>query len=311
MIAVPEGLRTAVAGRPADGGPDGDTWLASLPGLADELLDEMRLTPDGPTRHGVCAIVIPVRRSKGGRAALKIGWPHPESATEHLALRAWNGRGAVRLLAAEPGRHALLLERLDADRPLGAENVIDACEIVGRLHASLDHAPLARADGLRTYAARVHERLTSAPSALPRRLAEHGLALTRDLPQDEGAEARLLHTDLHDENVLHVLDDEPREGTVEGWLAIDPKAMNAEPAFGIAPLLWNREAEAARAHNLRVHLRLRLEVACEAGGIDPDRARAWAIVRLLDNAWWAVQEDSTTAKQVVTQAISIIKAMQG
>lgn len=102
-----------------------------------------------------------------------------------------------------------------------------------------------------------------------------------------------------------------REGSVDGWLAIDPKAMNAEPAFAIAPLLWNREAEAARAHNLRVHLRLRLEVACQAGGIDPDRARAWAIVRLLDNAWWAQHEGGAGAKDAVTQAISIIKAMQG
>lgn len=88
---IPDGLRAAVAGRPADGGPDGDSWLAALPGLVEELLTEMRLTPDGPARHGVCALVLPVRRSRGGAAALKIGWPHPESATEHLALRAWSG----------------------------------------------------------------------------------------------------------------------------------------------------------------------------------------------------------------------------
>lgn len=306
---VPDGLVAQVAGRPADTGPDGDAWLAALPGLLDELLAEMTLTPDGPAMHGHCAVVVPVRRRRGDPAVLKVTWPHAEASTEHLALRAWGGRGAVRLLAAEPARYAMLLERLDATHPLTDADLLDACETVGALHRLLDRPPLPRVDGLRAYCARVHERLATSPPPMPRRLVEHGLALTRDLPADD-VEGRLLHTDLHDGNVLRAADPD-REGTVDGWVAIDPKAMNAQMEFAMAPLLWNRWDVAARAHSLRTHLRLRLDVACEAAGADEERARAWMVVRELDNAWWAARDGGSGARDRVTKAVSIIKAMQG
>src|SRR5699024_5624812 len=97
----------------------GEDWIEDLPGLVDDLLEEWELEPIGPSTHGVCAVVIPVRLLGSGRAdagvlgeaVLKVTWPHPEAATEHLALQTWSGHGAVRLLRADPSRFALLLER--------------------------------------------------------------------------------------------------------------------------------------------------------------------------------------------------------
>ena len=98
---------------------------------------------------------------------LKVGWPHVDSAQEHLALRAWNGHGAVRLVAADPARGALLLERLDSTRDLGSVDIDEACAIVGGLHRSL-HVPApptirSLAAHLEPYLAQLTER-TDAPA---------------------------------------------------------------------------------------------------------------------------------------------------
>ena len=50
---------------------DGAEWLAGLPTLTESLLARWDLTVDGPLMHGVCALVVPVRRAGGaGRRVL-------------------------------------------------------------------------------------------------------------------------------------------------------------------------------------------------------------------------------------------------
>jgi len=110
VVALPAGLVAAAAGRPADvllDGPsarhaiDGDSWLRGLPRTVADVCADWELTPDGPARHGACAIALPVV-SADGPAMLKVTWPHHEAAGEHLALRHWGGQAAVRLLRAGP-----------------------------------------------------------------------------------------------------------------------------------------------------------------------------------------------------------------
>ena len=67
---------------------------------------------------------------------LKVTWPHPEAASESLALQTWNGHGAVRLIRADPSRFALLLERLDT-RDLTRVDIDAACGVVGDLLTTL------------------------------------------------------------------------------------------------------------------------------------------------------------------------------
>ena len=123
MIRIPDGFVSRVAGREPDvrngtDGIDGDSWLAALPQLAARHLEQWELTVDGDPWYGENGLVLPVTRRTGQPAALKLTWPHDEARTEHLALRAWGGRGAVSLLGAAPADFRLLLERLDGDREL-------------------------------------------------------------------------------------------------------------------------------------------------------------------------------------------------
>lgn len=96
----------------ADRGPDWLAWVRGLPVLVADLMAQWRLCVDGTVTHGHCSMVLPVRTAEDVPAMPKIGFPEPESEHEHLALRRWNGDGAVRLLSADPHRRALLLERL-------------------------------------------------------------------------------------------------------------------------------------------------------------------------------------------------------
>ncbi|CAM3282188.1 aminoglycoside phosphotransferase family protein [Occultella aeris] len=307
---IPPGLRDTVIRHVADPGlPDGAAWLATLPRLVAEVLGHWRLRRDGPARHGYSALVLPVRRTDGTPAIVKLVWPHAEGRTERLALRTWDGDGAVRLLAAEPGRWALLLERLD-ERDLNSESILDGAEELGRLAARLDRPAPAWAprlsehlatlvvdiDALRTRDAR--------GTAFPRRLLEAGRALAVDLGSEADIDARLVHADLHPGNVLWRPD--PGE-----WVAIDAETMAADPAFALSPLLWNRWEQAQDAHDLRGHLQLRLDVACAGAGLDYDRARAFALVRCVRNAIWeldATEHPGTAAE--ITRSITIIKALQ-
>ncbi|MGQ0670761.1 MAG: aminoglycoside phosphotransferase family protein, partial [Actinomycetota bacterium] len=62
---------------------------------------------------GCVGFVAPVERADGTRAVLKISYLDDETRHEGDALAFWDGDGAVRLLDADPGIGALLLERLE------------------------------------------------------------------------------------------------------------------------------------------------------------------------------------------------------
>ncbi|GAA6526533.1 aminoglycoside phosphotransferase family protein [Intrasporangium sp. DVR] len=295
-----------IAGVEADGYVSGEEWLQHLPGLLRDLLAEWELEPIGRSMSGHCSVVVPVRLLGPGRgsvgvagdAVLKVSWPHPEAATEALALQTWNGHGAARLVRADPSRFALLLERLDT-RDLSSVDVDEACRVIGQLLTTLRRPPHPRVPRLVDYAARQADELRTAPSVIPRRYLDQAAALARELVARPPAEERLLHTDLHYANVLG--------GRRSPWLAIDPKPMVGDPAFEVAPALWNRAEELGTGSQVRWSLRRRLEIICEHAGIDEGRARAWTIVREADNALEVAGDP--TARDRISLAVMIIKAM--
>lgn len=296
---VPEAFSALVTGRDPEPYVSGDDWLARLPRMAEESLAEWDLTRDGDPMHGMAALVLPVLTSDGSRAVLKITWPHVDAEHEHLALQRWGGHGAVRLLAANPGRWSMLLERLDSGRDLHDVPVDEACRVIGDLLRQLDHDALPQLSRLSTQCERLVERLGAAPQGVPRRFAEQARSLISDLMTDVAIDSRMVHTDLHYWNVL--------AAERQPWLAIDPKPLAADPAFAATPALWNRWEEAVASGDLRRHLRRRLSIVCDSAGLDEKRARAWSIVREVQNGVWAVEDDDPDG---LTKAIAIIKAMQ-
>lgn len=296
MIDLPEPVR-AMGRR----GPHWQSWVDGLPRLIRAQLDEWDLHTDGPAFHGYCSIVLPVRTSEGAPAVLKIAFPDDESEHEHLALRRWAGAGAVRLLRADPHRRVILLEQLQ-QRNLNELWDIEACEIVAGLYSQIHVPALPQLRSLAECTERWTADLTRLPrnAPVPRRLVEQAIALGKELAADPATTGTLIHGDLHYENVL-AADRAP-------WLVIDPKPMNGDPHYEVAPMLWNRWDELAGY--VRDGVRRRLSALVDAAGLDADRARAWVIVRMLHNAMWELTETADPDADSLTTCVAIAKAVQ-
>jgi streptomycin 6-kinase len=300
-VDIPAGL-LVVGAR----GPDWAEWLDRLPRLTRDLLDEWNLSVDGTAFYGNCALVVPVITADGQSAVLKVQFPHWEAETEHLALRAWGGNGAVQLLRADPRRFALLLERLDP-RDLTTIDALDACEIVGRTYKRL-HVPAGPqyrtlSGELTRWLERFRQLPLSAP--VPHRYVEQAISLSEDFVADPATDGRLIHTDLHYENML--------AAEREPWLVIDPKPLSGDPHYEVAPLVWNRWDEVVASGDLRFAVRQRFYTAIDAGGLDEERARDWVIVRQMLNVLWTLEDagsDESLPQDWLTRNIAIVKAIQ-
>jgi streptomycin 6-kinase len=287
MITVPAGLRESSAQAFGD---DGVMWCASLPDLVAEYPERWKLTLDlaegAEPWFGFCGIVVPVRTDSGEQAVLKVSWPDDDTAHEHLALAAWAGNRAVQLLAADGPRRALLLERLDASRDLRALPVDDAIHVlVDLLLALAEKSAPAEIDTQTDLAARWIEQLPrrwrEVNPPYPDTMLMRAVSAARELGPSSGR--RLIHTDLHYENVLASLPENTARRGV--WLAIDPKPIAGDPEFGVLPLLWNR-LEELDPTDPGADLRRRMRLAAEVGGLDIDLVRDWSIARLAETIIW-------------------------
>ena len=283
-------------------GPDWATWVDRLPRLAAELLEEWQLRLDGPAAHGYCSLVLPVR-AEGEEAVLKLGFPDDESAHEHLALQHWHGDGAVRLLRADPRRRALLLERAGPG-DLTTVDDLEACEVVASSYARLHRAALPQLRSLAALCRRWEERLRAVPrgAPVPHRLVEQAASLARTFATDPDTDARLLHGDLHQGQLL--------AARREPWLVIDPKPLNGDPHFELAPVLWNRWEEAVASHDVRGTVRRRFHTLVDTAWLDEDRARDWTVLRVVLNAVHEL-DLPTPDREFLTTNIAVAKAVQG
>ena len=69
----------------------------------------------------------------------------------------------------------------------------------------------------------------------------------------------------------------------EPWLLIDPKPVLGEASFdGAYLLLANMDADATHADTTSIVEQIAARLV-----VDPQRVRAWALVRAVDNALWA------------------------
>jgi streptomycin 6-kinase len=271
-LRIPEPFAADIV---ASRGAAGREWLQRLPDVVAGLCADWDLTLEGPPWWGYLALVVPVHGPDQRPAVLKVSWPGPDQAPEAPALAAWDGDGVVRLLRHDPSRWALLLERLNADRDLTSEPVDRAIQIIGGLLVRLHRPPVpAEIPTLAAMATRwTHELPRLWPAAdppWPSRICSEVVATCQNL--GTGSPTKLLHADLHFENVL-AADREP-------WLAIDPKGLAGDPAFECWSVLWNRFEEYASTRDVK----RRLDAWCEAAEIDRDRARAWARVRSVADA---------------------------
>ncbi|GHB36154.1 hydroxyurea phosphotransferase [Streptomyces viridiviolaceus] len=283
MIDVPDALAASQA---KYNGEAGRAFIDALPALAADFLDRWELRLDGPSMHGWAALVLPVVRHRDGTpAVLKLQILDAETEGEPVALRLWDGDGAVRLLDHDEATGTMLLERLDPSRMLShVEDSREAVLVVARLLAHLTAGPAPA--GLRRLGDIARAMLDRTPWALDRipdprarRLVADCAAAVREVVAEPGD--RLLHWDLHYDNVL-ASDRAP-------WLAIDPKPLAGDPGFDLMPALDNRYDPG--------EVQWRFDAMTDVLGLDRERARAWSLGRVLQNCLWNVEDGDPLEKE--------------
>ncbi|MBB5934324.1 aminoglycoside phosphotransferase family protein [Streptomyces zagrosensis] len=294
-LAVPG----AFAASYGQGDPARRAWVAALPGLAAEVMDRWSLRADGAPGHGMASVVLPVACADGTLAVLKLQRISAETAGVVPGLRAWDGDGVVRLLDYAPDSGTMLLERLDAARPLSsvAEDTV-AMRIIAGLLARLT-AVAAPAD-VPQLADIATAMLGEVPGAVPllsdpaeRRLVRTCASAVAELVGEPGD--RLLHWDLHYDNVL--------AGVREPWLAIDPEPLAGDPAFDLLPAMDNRWSDVIASGDVSRTVLRRFDLLTEALSLDRRRATGWTLGRVLQNALWDI-EDGKTVLEPAQVAIS-------
>ncbi|GAA1247477.1 MULTISPECIES: aminoglycoside phosphotransferase family protein [Streptomyces] len=275
MIDIPDGL---VESQYTYAGEPGRAFIAGLPARVEEFVERWDLRVDGPAMHGMAALVLPVVRGDGTPAAVKFQILDEETEGEPVALRVWDGDGAVRLLDHDAATGTMLLERLDPGRMLDSvEDSRKAVLVIAELLARLTSGPAP--DGMRRLSdiaagmlAQMPSALAAVPGPADRALLADCAAAVREVAGEAGD--RLLHWDLHFENVL--------AAEREPWLAIDPKPLAGDPGFDLKPAIDNRfDAD---------EVVWRFDAMSGVLGLDRERARAWTLGRVLQDSLWEIED---------------------
>ncbi|GAA1742538.1 aminoglycoside phosphotransferase family protein [Luedemannella helvata] len=295
-LTVPAVLARNVAGAWGDAGR---RWLADLPGVVAAVAADWRLTLADPydlTYHWVA----PATRADGAPVVLKLGVPgSPQLATEAAALTAYGGCGAVALLAHDPARGALLLERADPGTPLRAlvpaaddEATAAVADVARRLHRP--PPPGHGLPGLARLGRAFDGYLRSFPDdgPLPRGLVGKAAEVFAGLLATAPAGV-LLHGDLHHDNVLRA--------TRERWLAIDPHGLVGDPGYEAGALLYNPDPTRPDARLLPLVLP-RVEALAHGLGLSADRVVAWGFVKAVLSEVWTVEDGGAPGGQAFAVA---------
>jgi streptomycin 6-kinase len=268
-------------------GEDGISWLQRLPDLLDEVRQAWRLRLGEPYElsfHWVTRAWLP----EGAEVVLKLGLPGAEHLRqEAVALTAYGGDGAVRLLDHDPALGALLLQRatpgtlareLVPDRDDAATAAV--VEVLTRLH----RAPPPRRGALPELSGErqafvEHLALHPGDDPVPRDLVELALGLFDRLCATAPGRV-LLHGDLHHDNVL-------RHGG--RWVAIDPHGWVGDPGFDTGAMLYNPDPDLPADDALPALVPRRVRLLAAGLGMPVERVTAWGFVMAVLSEVWSAQ----------------------
>jgi streptomycin 6-kinase len=257
----------------ADASLTHDVWLERVPDLVAQCVEDWGLQLGEPYVGGAAGHAHRVELPDGTPGVLKVWFPHRESEHEPDALALWNGEGAVRLLAHDPSRSALLIERCEPGTTLsaiGAERALDVLvELLPRLWKPAGSPFGTLADEAEWWVEYLPSEWERAGRPFERRILDAAMSALAELAGTQG-EQLLVNQDLHGDNVL--------AAQREPWLVIDPKPLIGEREFALAPIIRSDELGETRADALYRLDRLTSELA-----LDKERVRWWTIGQTL--AW--------------------------
>ena len=269
-------------------GEEGMIWLSRLPDLLLACEQEWSLRVGAPLENLSYNYIAPAVRAEGSEVILKLGIPNLEVATEIAALRSYDGRGCVKLLAANHKQGALLLERIKpGTQLLDVSDDDDATRIAAQVMGQLwrpvpDDQPFPTAARWAKELERMRQHFMGGTGPLPADLVEKAETLFNELFGSMETPV-LLHGDLHHENIL-------RAERVP-WLAIDPKGVVGEPAYEVGALLRNIKPQLLDGLQPSWILARRVSILKEELGFERERMLGWGLSQAVLSACWCLEDN--------------------
>ncbi len=278
-------------------GEAGQLWLQNFDALIRhcEELWSLQVREPFPLSYN---FVAPVVFADGAGAVLKLCVPGPEAQREIEALRAFDGDGICKLIEADTQRGILLLEQLRPGDSLKSVPVDEAAipiaagvikKMQSRGVASDFTASVFPSIAHQSSLDKLQQHLQIEADSLPQTLVRKVETL---LPQlcSTIQNPRLLHGDLHHENILWDKN--------HGWLAIDPKGIIGELEYEFIPFLMNNfpQQDSVAATKFRV------ETFARELNLQPQRILSWALCYAVLSAWWSIEDQVEGAEQSIAAA---------
>lgn len=282
-LSIPANFSRAIADHHDQAGRE---WLARLPALVATLANRWKFEFGQPFEDLAHSYVMPVTLTDGTAAVLKAAFPGRALDLEVAALRAFAGRGVVRLFDADTSGGAILIERLDPGTPLtklGDEAAINNAISVMREIRATPPAPGVFPTTAEWAAGLAHLRVRfgGGTGPFPAALVDAAERVFEEL-HSSATRSVLLHGDLHHGNIL--------AATRRSWLAIDPKGVIGEPAYEVGALLRNPMPDLLRMpHVIRVQAR-RLDQLSDELDLDRRHAAAYAFAQAVLASWWQFED---------------------
>jgi streptomycin 6-kinase len=285
-------------------GDEGRRYLQALPERVTSVCRDWSLTL-GRAYPMTFHWVSEVRRTDGTSAVLKLGpTGSADTAAEVASLRHFAGQGAVRLLAHDSARGAMLLEqaRPGTTATSVATDLVATAAIITvlrQLHRppTVDTALLPELGERNRRSFVDHLRRYPGDDPFPRRLVTRALGLCRELCAD-AAPRVVLHGDLHHDNVLR--DSDGRQA----WLAIDPHGVVGDPVAEAGAMLYNPDPS-RRDPQLTRLVPARVEQLADGMGTSCERVVAWGFVQAVLSEVWTAEEPGEPATRALDVALAL------
>ena len=214
-------------------------------------------------------------------AVLKIIKPESDEHHSPAILRYFDGKGAVKLFQYQD--NALLLECLEPKpvlKSMVAEGQDDQAtkiiaSVIKELHSSRPTSFPTNTKTLKQHFRALFQKAEAEADSIYNRAAQ----IAEKLLSEEW-NIRVLHGDIHHENILH---------SKRGWLAIDPKGIIGECTYEVANTLCNPDGLSNIVHSSE---RMQCQAGILASELNMDRSRilSFAYVHSCISICWSIED---------------------
>lgn len=285
VIEVPEPVRL----RAEADGESGRAWLAALPSLVAGLERDWGVSAGVTLHGGTGGYLAETTLADGTPVVLKLGMPSDDMTGEMAVLERADGRGYARLVRHDPGRRAMLVQRLG---PRLSQSGLGLDAQIAVLCATLREAWAAvpSPEGFQTGAGKaqwlidfIGETWEAAGRPCSRRAVDYALACAAARREaHDPAACVLVHGDAHAENALAAPD------SPSGYKFVDPDGIFAEPACDLAiPMReWSEELLAGDALALGL---ARADRLAKLTGVEARAIWQWGVVERMSTGLLATK----------------------